>query len=180
MKIPSTHLSQTDELAEFKKEKETLNTDLTDCKARLLKLEEKQRHWEVDTKLLKESKKQLKAKLAARKKELKEKWTEGAIQSVNVAGEVDTNSLSKEISQIGLKDTDLTKMKQQIEELEEEKEKEEKRTKKIDKKCQELTQQNAKLSKQVVGNMALQGARHLIWDQKITEANKFRPYLDFI
>ena len=79
-----------------------------------------------------------------------------------------------------LKDTDLTKLKQQIEELEEEKEKEEKRTKKIDKKCQELTQQNAKLSKQVVGNMALWGARHLIWDQIIVEANKFRPFLDFI
>ena len=81
--------------------------------------------------------------------------------------------------QIGLKDTDLTKLKQQIKELEEEKEKEEQRRKEIDKKCQELTQQNAKLGKQVVGNMALWGARHLIWDQIIIESSKLRPFLEF-
>ena len=57
LKIPSTQLAQTDELAEFKKEKETLNTKLTDCKSKLLKLEEKERQWEVDTKLLKEREK---------------------------------------------------------------------------------------------------------------------------
>ena len=28
--------------------------------------------------------------------------------------------------------------------------------------------------------MALQGAKHMIWDEIIKEANKFRPYLDFI
>ena len=50
------------------------------------------------------------------------------------------------MSEIGLKYTELTKLKQQIEELEEEKAKEEQRRKEIDKKCQELTQQNAKLS----------------------------------
>ena len=61
------------------------------------------------------------------------------------------------MSQIGLKDTKLTKLKQQIKELEEEQEKE-----KIEEKCQELTQQNAKLSQQVIGKLALQGARHLI------------------
>ena len=28
--------------------------------------------------------------------------------------------------------------------------------------------------------MALQGAKHMIWDKIIQEDNKFRPYLDFI
>ena len=28
--------------------------------------------------------------------------------------------------------------------------------------------------------MALQGAIHMIWDKVILEANKFRPYLDYI
>ena len=50
----------------------------------------------------------------------------------------------------------------------------------MEEKCQGLIQQNAKLSQQVVGKLALQGARHLIWDQIIIEADKFRPYLDFI
>ena len=57
LKIPSTQLTQTDELVEFEKEKETLNTKLTDCKAKLLELKEKERKWELDTKLLKESEK---------------------------------------------------------------------------------------------------------------------------
>ena len=43
LKIPSTQLTHTDELVEFKKEKETLNTGITDCKAKLLNLEEKER-----------------------------------------------------------------------------------------------------------------------------------------
>ena len=66
----------------------------------------------MDAKLLKESKKQLKAKLVEKEKELQEKCTEAAIQSVNVAGEVYTSSLSKAMSQIDLKDTELTKLKQ--------------------------------------------------------------------
>ena len=32
----------------------------------------------------------------------------------------------------------------------------------------------------MVGQLALQGAKHMIWDEIIKEANKFRPYLDFI
>ena len=32
----------------------------------------------------------------------------------------------------------------------------------------------------MVGQMALQGAIHMIWDEFIQEANKFRPYLDYI
>ena len=32
----------------------------------------------------------------------------------------------------------------------------------------------------MIGGLALQGARHLIWDQIIGEDNKFRPYIDFI
>ena len=32
----------------------------------------------------------------------------------------------------------------------------------------------------MVGKFSLQGARHLIWDQIIIEADKFRPYLDLI
>ena len=44
LNIPSTLLIQTSELTEFEKEKEALNTELLDCKARLLKLEEKEKN----------------------------------------------------------------------------------------------------------------------------------------
>ena len=58
------------ELDEFEKEKEALNPELTDCNSKLLNLKEKEKKWEVDTKLIKENKKELKAKLAAKEKEL--------------------------------------------------------------------------------------------------------------
>ena len=69
MKIPSTQLIQTSKLTEFEKEKEALNTKLTDYKAKILKLEEKEKQWEKETKFLKESEEGLKVKLAAKEKE---------------------------------------------------------------------------------------------------------------
>ena len=59
LKIPSTQLIQTSELTEFEKEKEALSTELTDCKAKILKLEEKEKQWEKEPKLLKESEEDL-------------------------------------------------------------------------------------------------------------------------
>ena len=70
LKIPSTQLIQTSELTEFEKEKEALSTELTDCKANILKLEEKEKQWEKEAKLLKESEEDLKARLVAKEKEL--------------------------------------------------------------------------------------------------------------
>ena len=73
LKIPSTQLIHTSELTEFEKEKEALNTELTCCKSKLLKLEEKEEHWEKVAKLLIENEKDLKTKLATKEKELQEK-----------------------------------------------------------------------------------------------------------
>ena len=73
MKIPSSQLIQTSELTEFEKEKEALNTELIYCKSKLLKLEEKEKHWEKDANLLIENEKDLKSKLAAKEKEIQEK-----------------------------------------------------------------------------------------------------------
>ena len=46
--------------------------------------------------------------------------------------------------------------------------------------CQELLEQNTKLNKQVTGKMALQGCWHMIWDKIISQADRFKPYLNFI
>ena len=48
LKIPSTQLIQAYELTDFEKEKEALTTGLVDCKARLLKFEEKEKQWKKD------------------------------------------------------------------------------------------------------------------------------------
>ena len=58
--------------------------------------------------------------------------------------------------------------------------KKEQEKKKVEETCQGLINQNTKLTKKVVGQMALQGAIHMIWDKIIQEANQFRPYLDYI
>ena len=157
-----------------------MNAELTDCKAKLLKLEDKESQWEVDNHLLKKSNAELKTMLAMKEKELQGRSAESTIQSTGVAREIDTDSLSREMSQIGLKYTELIKLKQQIEELEKEKGKEKQGKENMEEKCQALIQQNAKLSQRVVGKLSLQGARHLIWDQIIIEDDKFRPYIDFI
>ena len=61
--------------------------------------------------------------------------TKKAIQSTGMTGEVDTSSLSKPMSQIGLKDTELIKLKQQIEELGKERVKEKQGREKAEEKC---------------------------------------------
>ena len=69
---------------------------------------------------MKDSEVQLKTRLAMKENELQSRSIENTIQSIGTAGEIDTSSLSKEMSQIGLKDTELIKLKQQVEELEKE------------------------------------------------------------
>ena len=120
-----------------------------------------------------EQRDRVKVRLAAKESELQRKNVEKAIQPTGMVEEVDTISLSKEMSQIGLKDTKIIKLKQQIEELEKERVKEKQGREQAEEKCRELTQQNGKLSQQVTGKLALQGAKHLIWDQIIMEADKF-------
>ena len=84
------------------------------------------------------------------------------------------------MSQVKLKEVYLTGLKQQNHNLEDISLKKEEEKKKLEERYQELINKNVKLTKQVIGQMALQGARDLIWDGIIREANKFRLYLDYI
>ena len=63
----------------------------------------KRKEWEKDAKLLVENEKDLKAKLAAKEKELQEKSERIKNQSTVLSAEVDTTSLSKAMSQVKLK-----------------------------------------------------------------------------
>ena len=120
LRSPGSQVTQVDELADFEKEKEALNSRLSDSQAKLLKLEEKGKQWEADIQLPRNNEAELKAKLAAKESELQSRNTEKEIQSTGTIGAVDTSSLSKAMSQIGLKDTELIKLRQQVEELEKE------------------------------------------------------------
>ena len=98
-------------MTEFEEEKEVLNTELTDCKARLLKLEEKERQWEKETKLLKESEEGLKVKLVAQEKELQEKGEVMEISTIVPNTETDKAFLASSMSQVMLRDVELTGLK---------------------------------------------------------------------
>ena len=84
------------------------------------------------------------------------------------------------MSPVKLRDVELTGVKQQNKNLEDMPLKKEEKKKKLEERCQELINQNAKLNKQVVVQMALQGGRHMIWDEIIKEASRFRLYLDYV
>ena len=72
-----------------------MNDELTNYKTKVLNLEEKERQWEEDIQLLKKSEEELKTRLAMKEKELQGRSLESTTQSTSVAGEVDTNSLSR-------------------------------------------------------------------------------------
>ena len=136
LKIPSSQLIHSSELREFEKEKEVLNTDLTDCKARLLKLEEKERQWENETKLLTESEEGLKVKLASQEKELQEKGEVMEIPAIMPNVEIDTASLSNSMSQVKLRDVEIIGLKQQNKNLEDIASEREEERKKLVERCQ--------------------------------------------
>ena len=118
--------------------------------------------------------------MAAKEKELHENYQRVKNQSIVPSVEVDTTSLSEAMYQVKMKDVELTGLKKQNQNPKDIPLKKEEEKKKLEERCQELINQNTKLTKQVVGQMALQGAKHMIWDEIIKEANKFRPYLYFI
>ena len=130
LKIPSTHLIHTSDLTEFEKEKEVLNTEMIDYKAKHLKLEEKERQWEKETKFLKESEEGLKVKLATQEKELQEKGEVMEISAIVPNTKTNTASLASAMSQVKLRDVELTGLNKQNKYLEDmaSKKEEEKKT----------------------------------------------------
>ena len=89
-------------------------------------------------------------------------------------------SLSQAMSQVSLKTIEITGLMKQNQDLMEMADVREDLKKRVEERCRELESKSSELSKLVSGQGALVGARHLIWDLIIVEANKVHPYLDFI
>ena len=84
------------------------------------------------------------------------------------------------MSQVSLKDMEITGLKNQNKILEDIATKREQERKALENKCKELVDKNNKLTKQVTGQSALQGAKHIIRDVLIAEVAKLKNYLDYI
>ena len=102
-----------------------------DCKAKLLKLEDKEKQWDKEAKILKESEEHLKVKLAAKERELQEKGEAVENPTTLPSVGIDTASLSNAMSKVKLRDVELTGLKQQNKNLEDMASKKEEEKKKL-------------------------------------------------
>ena len=80
LRIPGSQLAQAQELAEFEKEKEALNSKLAHSQAKLLKLEKKGKQWEADIQLLRNSEIELKVILVVKESEIHSRNAKKEIQ----------------------------------------------------------------------------------------------------
>jgi hypothetical protein len=172
LKIPDTVLIQGAELTVLEKEKEELANEVNDVTAKMLKLFDEKDHWEKERIILEE-------KLAAARKQLAENNQQQA-QTSSEEGKTGVDRISQAMSQISLKDNEIKLLKTEVQNLKEENEAKEKEIKTLQAKIQELSNNNKGLAAHVTGQAAMQGCKHLVWDQIIKEVDKLRPYLDYI
>ena len=107
LNIPSTQLIQTSELIKIEKEKEALNNEMIDCKARFLKFEEREKSWEIDARIWDEKQNDFETRQKELEKELKELKEMDKGQKVKVISssvQSGTYSLSQAMSQVILKE----------------------------------------------------------------------------
>ena len=81
---------------------------------------------------------------------------------------------------MSLRDEEIKGLKEENKKLVEMINKKEEEKRLFEDKSKELLEKNEKLAEKVSGKLLVQGSRHLIWDNIITEATKMRPYLKFI
>ena len=185
LKIPATQLIQGLELVEIEEEKEKLNNELLDCKAKLLKFADREKQWHEDMDLVVETEKNMKEKFEDMEKKLQDKEKELESRIIPTTAQSIEQSIVQLMSQVIIKGLELTRLRNQnknLENLEVQREQErktlEKKSQEWEAKCQELLTKNDKLTKQVTRQPSLQGSKHIIWDVLITEAANLRPYLD--
>ena len=113
LKIPSTHLIQSTDITELEK-KETLNDELNDCKAKILKFSQDKKLWEKDIFLLIENEKTLKRKQEELEKELNENEKDPDIQIFPPLAKANADSNIQEMFQVSLTNLEFVGLKLEI------------------------------------------------------------------
>ena len=170
LKIPTTQLIQASEIIELEKEKETLNDELSNCKAKLMKFVEEKREWEKQRVMLRDNVKALKQKQAKLEKEVNEKGKESEVQIIPPPTQSNEESIVQEMSNFSLRDLEIVGLKNQNKNLENANLKKEEESKATKNKCKYLLDKNDKLMKQLTRQIPVQVAKHIILDMNIAEA----------
>ena len=132
MKFSTTDHPQTEEILAYKKKNDDLKEEVLDLKSKLLQaMQEKQ-----------------------------ELMKKGPVEIVHVTSQpVDTEQLTRSLSQVSLKDQEITTLKEE--------------NKALEKANKEHQDKNAKLKDRLKGKSILQSAQHSIWDLIAVEVTKF-------
>ena len=112
-------------------------------------MEEKEKQWEKDAGIWVEKETFFETKHAEMESELKEKNKEQQAQVISPFVQSSVDSLSQDMSQVSLRDLEITGLKNQNKILEDIAEKREHERKKLEYKCKDLVEKNNKLGKQV-------------------------------
>ena len=101
--MPATQLIQGPELAEIEKEKEDLNNQLIDCKAKVLNFVDKERQWQKDMALVLESEKAMKEKFEEIEIKLQEKDKELESRIIPPVARSSEQSIVQSMSQVSIR-----------------------------------------------------------------------------
>ena len=111
--------------------------------------------------LVVESEKAMKEKLEQMERKLQEKEKELELRIIPPVAGSSEQGIVLAMSQVSLKELEITGLKNQNKNLEDIDWKRELERKKLEEKCKELVDKNNKLTKQVTGQTTLQGEKHL-------------------
>jgi cell division protein FtsB len=91
-----------------------------------------------------------------------------------------TDGLVQAMSQVSLKTGEIKSLKEVLEKMKQEMKIKDEKMAQLQRENQDLQERVNKLKTRLKGKTLLQGAKHVIWDDIVAEAAKFRVYLNFI
>ena len=106
----------------------------------------------------------MKEKFEEMEKKLQNKEKELESRIIPTTVQYSDRSIVDAMSHVSIKYLELTRLRNQNKNLENLAVQREQERKTWEANCQELLSKNDKLIKQVIGQLALQGAKHIIWD----------------
>ena len=146
LKIPITDHPQTEEMMVLQKERDHFHDEVLNLKAMVLKLREEKEQLHHEERIIPGSK--------------------GIQQTA-------TDELTKEMSQVSLKDGEIKELKGKNSKLQQE-------NRNLQKEEKDLEDKISKHNEKMKGKLQLQGTKHMIWDEILVEVTKMWDFLNMV